>query len=440
MNNIPLVTHDPALLERVSAIVQACSPAVVTWISDAADALDYLNVALPDLVFIHFSDSANDSFALLQEMLKDPWLLHSNIVGVCGDADVVERVEAVRGANILATMLDEDIDRYLPKILDIIVKNKRILFHRSIGADLVQTISSSHRLDNSILEANCYSNLLCNYLYNANKIDADGKMHINIALTEMLINAIEHGNCDISYNEKGAWLEDGGMISGLIEKKCQDPAVRNRRVTFEYTITPAKSTFFIADEGRGFDWRRTKDPAKKENVLELHGRGIKLTRKYTKNLTFNDKGNEVSFEIEHVLDCANALPAIFENIAPTVIQAGDIVFREGEAGDFLYYIAKGRYEVIVKDTVVATMSADDIFIGEMAFLLNNRRSATVRAQTSGLLIKVAKKDFVEAIKQKPQYALFLARLLAERIVRRNFEQVDEAAHSRHVAELARLIY
>jgi hypothetical protein len=64
-------------------------------------------------------------------------------------------------------------------------------------------------------------------------------------------------------------------------------------------------------------------------------------------------------------------------------------------------------------------SEDDVFLGEMSFLLNNRRSATVKAASGGRLIRVSKREFVDAIKKKPHYALLLARLLAQRIHRIN---------------------
>jgi anti-sigma regulatory factor (Ser/Thr protein kinase) len=345
-------------------------------------------------------------------------------VAFCDDHDTSERLEKIRSANIVISLVADDVARHLPRIFDIIANNQRILYQRSLSADLIPTISGSYRLDNDLMEANCYANLLCNYLYNANKIDLRGKMRINVALTEMLINAIEHGNCGITYDEKGAWLDAGNTMAGLIAQKCQDDAVRARRVLFEYTITPNRTTFTIADEGQGFDWRGLRDPAKLENVQELHGRGIKLTRKYTRNLTYNDRGNEATFEIEHAGDCVNAVPALFENMAPLAVKRGDTIFREGEDGDFLYYIVKGRYDIVLEGTVVAWLTADDIFMGEMSFLLNNRRSATVRATTDGVLIRISKKDIVEAIKQKPQYALFLARLLAQRLKRRNREQLD----------------
>jgi CRP-like cAMP-binding protein len=120
------------------------------------------------------------------------------------------------------------------------------------------------------------------------------------------------------------------------------------------------------------------------------------------------------------------MPGLFEKMEPTNIQSGDAVFREGEAGDFLYYIVKGRYDVLVQNVQIATLTPDDVFMGEMSFLLNNRRSATVRAATDGTLIRISKRDFVQAIKEKPHYALFLSRLLAQRVVRRNSEGAGNA--------------
>lgn len=417
MRPIPFITSSKPLLERVTPIAHECEgfDAELAFVGDVDQALDYLDVEIPDLAFINFSDPLIDSFGMLETVLQDPWLHHASIVAFCDDNDTVERIEKMRSANIVACLADDDIERYLPKILGIIVKNQRILYQRSFGADLVQTLSGSFQLHNDTTEANCYANLLCNFLYNANKIDADGKMHVNIALTEMLINGIEHGNCGITYTEKSAWLEEGNMMRDLIAKKCEDAAVAAKRVTFEYTVAPDKSTFHIADEGPGFDWRALKDPAKTENLSALHGRGIKMTRRYTKNLQYNDAGNSVTFDIEHQADCANGAPAVFDNIPPITVKPGDVVFQEGEPGDFLYYIAKGRFEVIKNGEAFTSLSADDILMGEMAFLLNNRRTATVRAKTAGTLIRMSKRDFVDAIKRKPHYGLVLARLLAHRV-------------------------
>jgi CRP-like cAMP-binding protein len=65
------------------------------------------------------------------------------------------------------------------------------------------------------------------------------------------------------------------------------------------------------------------------------------------------------------------------------------------------------------------LSPDDIFMGEMSFLLSNRRSATVVSKGKSTLFKISKQDFVNLIRDNPHYGIFLARLLAQRLARLN---------------------
>ena len=58
-------------------------------------------------------------------------------------------------------------------------------------------------------------------------------------------------------------------------------------------------------------------------------------------------------------------------------------------------------------------------MGEMAFLLNNKRSAAVYAEEKGKLIKISRKSFVHVMKNYPHYGIFLSKLLARKIVRAN---------------------
>ena len=95
----------------------------------------------------------------------------------------------------------------------------------------------------------------------------------------------------------------------------------------------------------------------------------------------------------------------------------EVVFREGEESTFLYYIAEGEFRVETNNRTLATMNPADILLGEMSFLLEESRSATVIANSAGKLIKISKETFVESIKAKPHYGLFLAKLIAQRLQR-----------------------
>ena len=64
---------------------------------------------------------------------------------------------------------------------------------------------------------------------------------------------------------------------------------------------------------------------------------------------------------------------------------------------------------------LATMTPADMLVGEMSFLLDESRTSSVIARSPGKLIKISKETFVESLKSKPYYGLFLARLLAQRL-------------------------
>lgn len=421
MNPIPLITSDENLLPKITGLIRThkSEEQKVVLINDIKNAIEYLNIEMPELVFINFSDPKIDTYSLLDTILSDPWLLHSGIIGLCKDYDDTKKLENTRGANIVVVLTIKDLENQLPPIMNIIYENSRILFQHEIGSDLVDNISGSFKLDKDPVEVSCYANLVSNYLFNSNKIDTDTKYALNLAIYELLMNAVEHGKCGISYEEKTNWLENGGSIADLIAIKCQSTEISNRQVTFEYTIGTERSKFVISDEGEGFDWRKVKDITEEENLLGLHGRGILLAKNFSKNLTYNEKGNVVSFEIEYINTGNSVTPSLFRNIKIVEVKEGELIFKQGDASNFLYYIVKGSYNVIVNDKVISKLDPDDLIMGELSFLLNNRRSATVKALSDGKLIRISKREFIQTIRKNPHYALFLCRLLAQRIHKQN---------------------
>jgi CRP-like cAMP-binding protein len=139
----------------------------------------------------------------------------------------------------------------------------------------------------------------------------------------------------------------------------------------------------------------------------------------SQGLSYNDKGNQVTLTIKHDSSLEHDVPLGFKKEQIVNAKPGDIVLKEGEPSDFLYYISSGQYTVFHNNKQVGTLSPEDIFMGEMSFLLNQTRSATIRAETTGKLILLTRKAFVNVIRQYPHYGIFLSKLLAKRLVRGN---------------------
>lgn len=83
-------------------------------------------------------------------------------------------------------------------------------------------------------------------------------------------------------------------------------------------------------------------------------------------------------------------------IAPLHFEPGEVIFHQGDVGDYLYIIVEGTVDVLVekegKEAKVAELSKGAYF-GEMALLNKRERSATIKATTPVNLLALKKSDF-----------------------------------------------
>lgn len=94
--------------------------------------------------------------------------------------------------------------------------------------------------------------------------------------SELLINAVEHGNLGITYAEKSSLLNEGRWEQEVQRRLRRSPyAERSVQVLLE--ITPSASVVTINDQGNGFDWQNYLDFSP-SRVFDLHGRGIAMSR------------------------------------------------------------------------------------------------------------------------------------------------------------------
>jgi voltage-gated potassium channel len=90
---------------------------------------------------------------------------------------------------------------------------------------------------------------------------------------------------------------------------------------------------------------------------------------------------------------------------PVVYTPGDYVFREGDPGTEMYFISSGRLQVLTEDgkADLATLGEGDFF-GEMALLLDQPRTASVRAVGYCDLYRLEKSSFDAVMAKHPAFA------------------------------------
>ncbi|MBK9079646.1 MAG: Crp/Fnr family transcriptional regulator [Hyphomicrobium sp.] len=103
---------------------------------------------------------------------------------------------------------------------------------------------------------------------------------------------------------------------------------------------------------------------------------------------------------------------------PKTFDAGEKVFLEDDLGTGLYIIKSGRVDVITYGTVLENVRAGGI-VGEVALIDGGPRSAAAIAAEPTEALSLDKPTFLALIREKPEFALHVMRVMAHRLRKMN---------------------
>ena len=111
-------------------------------------------------------------------------------------------------------------------------------------------------------------------------------------LTELMINAIEHGNLDITYEEKSR-LQEEGILDSELSRRLALPEFSQKKVKINFRRTQEVIEFTITDQGTGFDWKHYMELSP-DRGMATHGRGIALARALSfDSIVYQGIGNQL---------------------------------------------------------------------------------------------------------------------------------------------------
>ena len=109
-------------------------------------------------------------------------------------------------------------------------------------------------------------------------------------------------------------------------------------------------------------------------------------------------------------------------------QIGETIFHHGDQGAGAAMIISGRVEIRYRDAVLASLGKGDFF-GEVALVLDERRTADAVAIEECELVFFLRLDYEEWISRKPQHgamlSMNLAHVLAQRLLHANKMLADQ---------------
>lgn len=115
---------------------------------------------------------------------------------------------------------------------------------------------------------------------------------IATGLTDLLVNAVEHGNLHISYDDKTR-LQEAGEWETEIARRIGLTEFAHKKATVTVHRYADRLEFAIKDQGPGFDWKQYLDMSP-DLAFASHGRGIAMARALSfDTIEYRGVGNEV---------------------------------------------------------------------------------------------------------------------------------------------------
>lgn len=124
--------------------------------------------------------------------------------------------------------------------------------------------------------------------------DQAESIRVNMAMEEALLNAIYHGNLEVSSKLRNDPERGDEPYREEIEKRRKLAPYKDRKVTVLASLTTSEAKFVITDEGPGFDPGALPDPTDPANIELASGRGLLLIRTFMDEVHHNEQGNTIT--------------------------------------------------------------------------------------------------------------------------------------------------
>jgi anti-sigma regulatory factor (Ser/Thr protein kinase) len=392
-----------------------------SFLKSEEEAVNFLNNELPHLIVVNFTDLQLDISGIMDKIAGDNWLYDFGIIALYHRDEITEEEleKEYDDYNIILSLTYEQINSDLIPPLKLIDKNCQLVLQKPLSSTLTGDSAGSFIIGNNLNNLFLYTRILVHALSKDGLIDRTNSPQIQSAIVELLTNAIEHGNCRISFEEREKARERGIEARELVSIKSQNSLYRTREVTLSWEKREKNLCIKITDEGEGFDTTQLNLELANDAPLSVHGGGIAMANMIAEDLFYNEKGNCATMVLNCKEEEERPIPEGFLNEEILVVNVGDVVIEEGSVSDSLYYISRGTFSVFSGNKKVGRLDGSDVFMGEMAFLMNNTRSASVVADTPARLVKITRDAFLNVLRDYPHYGIYLSRLLAQRLDRAN---------------------
>lgn len=294
MATVVLVVDDnPVDRHLVGALLTRRSDLQVAYAANGQEALALIKDRAPSLILTDLHMPEMDGLELVQVVRRSHPLVPVILMTAYGSEEIaIKALQQGAASYVPKKNLAQDLASTVENVLTIAQANANQ--HRLLEC-LAQT-EERFLLDNDPTLIPPLIGYLQDNITRMGLCDEIGRIRVSIALQEALLNALQHGNLEVSSELR---QQDEKQFQTLVERRRREKPYRTRRIYVTVRESPTEAVYIVRDEGPGFDPSRLPDPTDPANLDLVSGRGLLLIRTFMDKVFHNEVGNEITMIKRH---------------------------------------------------------------------------------------------------------------------------------------------
>jgi CheY-like chemotaxis protein len=265
----------------------------VSVAAEGQEALAALRKGLPDVVLTDLDMPVMNGLELVENVRQDYPGLPVVLMTALGSEEIaVQALQQGAASYIPKKNLARDICLTLENVLSV----ARAGHHERRMLDCLTQAAFTFLLANDVSLISPLIGYLEDSVVRMHHCDRTEMMRVGVALHEALVNAIQHGNLELSTD---LHQDDEREHQSLAEARRNQLPYSDRRVSVSVTLTPTEAVYSVTDGGPGFNPENLPDPTDPANLERIGGRGLTLIRTFMDRVTHNDRGNQITMVKKH---------------------------------------------------------------------------------------------------------------------------------------------